>query len=722
MNSTVNPYDVIPAELKALPNWVCFCIEKSKDDKPTKVPYQANDLKLKASSTDAATWTTFGKAVAASPRFDGLGFMFSGSGYAGIDLDHCVGQDGVLEEWAETIVDSFATYSEFSVSRTGVHLICKGQLDGPGRKHGGIEAYCRARYFTMSGAAVPGSVPTIEDRQDELTAFVARVFPTKTPQDAPRRAASAPSSLSDTDLLTKAQGAKNGAAFSALWRGDVSGYQFDASRADLALCTHLAFWFGNDGAAIDRLFRLSGLYREDKWGSREDYRERTISRALACTSKTYSPPGFDATAGFGKSRAESPQEGAQSASGSGGQSQDEGALPVALPVALPGVMPLVAQKMAGLPVDVLHMGLRVHDGASAKDLREILQRLIKVKNVAECPLNFSFGDAYNALPAKYGARGHWARVNFGQGYEMQMRKWGHVAGQWPQEIRRPGIPWSFYAEGAKLPLAEKKLMLDKHDKGARPTIGEVRAKAAEGKTKPLPQNLKSALLGLIEERGEAFVKGMLQLERVGALDELLGAANSPQNEAAENAPKNAKSDDFPSKHCSESEQCLPPNRTSFSDDFEAAFADEGAPAEAVRSASAGSSHRTAGEAAATRSARECGHTAERFTAAAESPPECCAGVTLPDYGASPKDAPKESGDGAPKSAPSDVLPPLTPFAPLIAAAEAGKLAADNRLFVLNATRDPAPSPRLLAQLAVLQAALPTVPRREVNGRIWRRPS
>ena len=712
MNSTANTYDAIPAELKALSNWVCFRLEKSKSDKPTKVPYQVNGRK--ASSTDAATWTTFGEALAASPRFDGIGFELTGSGYAGIDLDHCVGQDGVIEEWAETIVDSFATYSELSVSRTGVHLICKGQFDGPGRKHGGIEAYCRARYFTMSGAAVPGSVPTIEDRQDELTAFVARVFPAETPQDAPRRAARTPSSLSDADLLAKAQGAKNGAAFSALWRGDVSGHQSDASRADLALCTHLAFWFGNDADAIDRMFRLSGLYREGKWGNREDYRERTISRAVACTSKTYSPPSFDATEGFGKSRSESPQDGPHAASGNSSQAQDG--------PALPGVMPLVQKRMTGLPVDVLPMGLRIHDGASAKAFREILQRLIKVKNVAECPLNFAFGDAYNALPAKYGARGHWARVNFGQGYEMQMRKWGHVAGQWPQEIRRPGIPWSFYAEGAKLPLAEKKLMLDKHDKGARPTIGEVRAKAAEGKTKPLPQNLKSALLGLIEERGEAFVKGMLQLARVGALDELLGAANSPQNEAAENAPKNAKSDDFPSKHCSDSEQCLPPNRTSFSDDFEAAFADEGAPAEAVRSASAGSSHRTAGEAAATRSARECGHTAERFTAAAESPPECCAGVTLPDYGASPKDAPKESGDGAPKSAPSDVLPPLTPFAPLIAAAEAGKLAADNRLFVLNATRDPAPSPRLLAQLAVLQAALPTVPRREVNGRIWRRPS
>ena len=49
----------------------------------------------------------------------------------------------------------------------------------------------------------------------------------------------------------------------------------------------LAFWTGPDPARIDRLFRHSGLMRE-KW-ERQDYRDRTITKALADTTEFYSP-------------------------------------------------------------------------------------------------------------------------------------------------------------------------------------------------------------------------------------------------------------------------------------------------------------------------------------------------------------------------------------------------------------------------------------------------
>ena len=559
--NTLKDYSAIPAELKALPRWVLFRLAP-KNGKVTKIPVQASGRA--ASSTDPATWTTFEKAVAASTRFDGIGFMFDGSGYAGIDLDHCVDSGGVIEPWAETIIDSFATYAEFSVSVTGVHLICKGQFDGPGRKHGGIEAYCRSRFFCTTGKTVPGSVPTIEDRQDELTAFIARVFPADKPQDAPRKVASAPSSLSDTDLLTKAMAAKNGAAFSALWRGDISGHQNDASRADLSLCCHLAFWTGNDGGAIDRLFRTSALCREDKWVVRGDYRERTIARAIACTSKTYEPRGEEVTGNLGGK----PQGAAQS------QETAQEGTEEAQAAFLHGVMPFVAAKLAGLPVDVLPMGLRVHENATDKAFREIVHRLIKVKNVTECPLHLSLGDVYNQLPAKYGTRRQWVD-RYGQGLQMQFRKWGHVAGQWPQELRRPGIPWSFYAEGAKVSESEKKLMIDKHDAGNRPTVSEVRAQPAEmPKAKLLPKDLKSALASLIESKGEAFVKDLLLMAGSGALDEFMAGENETE--------ENAKNDDFPSKHCSESEQFDPEKWPDFSDDFDVSFSDSDAPPEPIK--------------------------------------------------------------------------------------------------------------------------------------------
>ena len=95
-------------------------------------------------------------------------------------------------------------------------------------------------------------------------------------------------SLDDRDLLDKASAASNGADFDALWRGDLSGHG-SASEADLALCNHLAFWTGGDPARIDSLFRQSGLMR-DKW-DREDYRDRTIAKALEGRTEYYTPGG-----------------------------------------------------------------------------------------------------------------------------------------------------------------------------------------------------------------------------------------------------------------------------------------------------------------------------------------------------------------------------------------------------------------------------------------------
>ena len=72
------------------------------------------------------------------------------------------------------------------------------------------------------------------------------------------------SDLSMEQLLQLAKSSKNGAAFTALWNGSLEGYS-SPSEADLALCSHLAFWTGRDAAKMDTMFRQSGLMR-DKWG------------------------------------------------------------------------------------------------------------------------------------------------------------------------------------------------------------------------------------------------------------------------------------------------------------------------------------------------------------------------------------------------------------------------------------------------------------------------
>ncbi len=133
---------------------------------------------------------------------------------------------------------------------------------------------------------------TIENRQEQISALYHEVALQETKKQRPAREPSPYNTiaLDDRALLDVATHAKNGAKFAALWRGDTSGYK-SASEADQALCDIVAFYCGNDANRIDRLFRDSGLYREERWDrnarSGETYGEGTIARAIDITTDIY---------------------------------------------------------------------------------------------------------------------------------------------------------------------------------------------------------------------------------------------------------------------------------------------------------------------------------------------------------------------------------------------------------------------------------------------------
>ena len=98
--------------------------------------------------------------------------------------------------------------------------------------------------------------------------------------------------LTDEEVLSVAMSATNCFKFAALWEGDISGHGNDASGADMALCSLLAFYCRRNAEQIDRLFRRSELYREEKWdkvhrGDGATYGEMTIARACATTVEVY---------------------------------------------------------------------------------------------------------------------------------------------------------------------------------------------------------------------------------------------------------------------------------------------------------------------------------------------------------------------------------------------------------------------------------------------------
>lgn len=287
----------IPRELRVLPRWVCWSYvwsaRKKKWDKPPRRPDGTF-----ASSTDPTTWYAFGRAVAAAGSgrrlFDGVGFVLVGDGLTAVDLDDCIpdgrvtgvraGELDDVDDWARAIVVELDSYTEVSPSARGIRIFVRGSLpQGCGNRGERFEVYDRARYVTVTGDHVAGSPRTIQQRQSELERLVARML-VPAPAASSWSDAAEASSPDDDELLERARAAKNGHRFEALFdRGELAPFANDHSRADLALCSMLAFWCGNAGR-VDRLFRRSALYRP-KWDERhnrsgETYGQMTLTRAL----------------------------------------------------------------------------------------------------------------------------------------------------------------------------------------------------------------------------------------------------------------------------------------------------------------------------------------------------------------------------------------------------------------------------------------------------------
>jgi primase-polymerase (primpol)-like protein len=213
---------------------------------------------------------------------DGIGFVFTTADpYTGIDLDHCRTNEG-LEPWAAAIVERLHSFTEWSPSGEGLHILVKASLpECAGRRTSGIELYSSGRYFTITGDQLERTPSAIENRQAEIFDLVAALD-----KDSQRRPGShsLPGSVARTDeeLILRAKGAKNGAKFQRLWTGDTSDYDGDHSRADAALCSLLAYYTNGERARVDRLFRRSGLYRQ-KWDrptSGSTYGSRTIQAVI----------------------------------------------------------------------------------------------------------------------------------------------------------------------------------------------------------------------------------------------------------------------------------------------------------------------------------------------------------------------------------------------------------------------------------------------------------
>ncbi len=286
----------VPNEIKGADRWVGWRWEK-RDGNWTKVPINIVGG-ARASSTDPGTWSSFEEAVRYAQKnlMPGVGFVFTGSPFAGVDLDGCRDREtGRMEGWAREIVAELDSYAEVSPSGTGVKVFARGTLP-PGRKRRGrIEMYDSGRFFTVTGHRLPNAPIGVMERAGQLAALHRRVFGVAPERQAQAQPAYLPNGtpLDDAELVRRARSAANGEKFARLWSGDTGGCadgdNEGRSEADLALCSMLAFWAGPDEARIDALFRQSGLMRpkwdERHYGDGRTYGQGTIQHALSGRSE-----------------------------------------------------------------------------------------------------------------------------------------------------------------------------------------------------------------------------------------------------------------------------------------------------------------------------------------------------------------------------------------------------------------------------------------------------
>jgi len=252
----------IPLNLRQCPQWVNWD-PALVDERWTKVLKNAH-TRNRASSTNPDTWATFERALKTNPIR--IGFVLTNSGFTVIDLDHCHDPDtGIIAEWAWVIIGRLNSYTEISVSGTGVHIIIRGQLPPGRRRVGQIETYDSGRYITMTGAVLDG-YDTIADDDGRLTTWHGETFPQE-PEPSSEPFTRVGLSLATEEIIDRAARAANGATFREYYDGGL-GNKPSMSEARYALIGACLFWTQDPGQLAE-IIRSSGQWTKKLKGRPE---------------------------------------------------------------------------------------------------------------------------------------------------------------------------------------------------------------------------------------------------------------------------------------------------------------------------------------------------------------------------------------------------------------------------------------------------------------------
>ena len=287
----MNRWQTVPEKLKRVKRWVCWKlmnnVNKVKPDKIPVNPFTGENAK----SNKSDTWGTFLDAYSGYKKYglSGIGIML-GDGIVGIDLDHCVDRETKeINKFALNVLSQIDSYTEYSPSGEGIHILAYGKLPEGRRRNNFIEMYDGGRFFTVTGEVV-NERNEMKDQTKEISKLHAEIFIEEEKNIKIFKVQTEKTTdFDDDELIEKAHRAKKGEDFKMLWEGKWETTYSSQSEADLALCSLLAFWTNGDIARVDNLFRKSELYRP-KWDSMRGsntYGEITIEKALSSMGNGY---------------------------------------------------------------------------------------------------------------------------------------------------------------------------------------------------------------------------------------------------------------------------------------------------------------------------------------------------------------------------------------------------------------------------------------------------
>jgi hypothetical protein len=276
----------IPAEMKQYRQWIVWRFEDTDAPKPTKVPYSPKTHK-RVSVQDVQNWGTFEECIEIlnqpNSMYAGLGFVLTKDDpYTFIDLDDSNG-DTTVGDRQQLIYNEFQSYSEWSPSGIGCHIIIKGWIPS-GRRRSKIEIYSDARFMTMTGNVIRNS--PINDFNQLINALYDQMGAGST--NAAAMYGDSPQVIEDEAVLDMAATAVNGDKFRDLYGGDWQKHYESQSEADLALINIIAFYTQNREQIV-RMFRASSLGKRDK-AQRSDYVKYMLGK---CFDKMLPPLDMD---------------------------------------------------------------------------------------------------------------------------------------------------------------------------------------------------------------------------------------------------------------------------------------------------------------------------------------------------------------------------------------------------------------------------------------------